>query len=154
MVSQKEIISTRYEDASVRLCLFLKQIVPCLFNDVTKKFTLVLCFIFIPLFQKKYIGEFIKREYQVGRSEEYYFDHSVDYIADATHQGNKTRYLNHSLKPNIEARHQFVNGEKKIAFYAKQDIPAQTEVRHIYIHIHSQFNVFVYFLSFFGRFCL
>jgi len=118
-------------------------------------FTLVLCFsfIFIPLFKKKYIGEFIKREYQVGRSEEYYFDHSVDYIADATHQGNKTRYLNHSLKPNIEARHQFVNGEKKIAFYAKQDIPAQTEVRYIYIYIQFQFLMFCLFF-FFGHFCL
>ena len=48
---------------------------------------------------------------------------------DATHQANKTRYLNHSLSPNIEARHIFVNGQKRIAFYAKHDIPAQTEVR-------------------------
>lgn len=78
---------------------------------------------------KQYIGEFIKREYQLGRSEEYYFDNSDDYITDATHQGNKTRYLNHSLSPNIEARHRFVNGEKRIAFYAKQDILAQAEVR-------------------------
>ena len=76
----------------------------------------------------EYIGEFIKREYQLGRSEEYYFDHSDDYIIDATHQGNKTRYLNHSLTPNIEARHRFVNGEKRIAFFAKQDISARTEV--------------------------
>jgi SET domain-containing protein len=37
--------------------------------------------------------------------------------------------LNHSLSPNIEARHRFVNGEKRIAFYAKQDILAQAEVR-------------------------
>ena len=76
----------------------------------------------------EYIGEFIKCEYQEGRSEEYYFDHSDDYIMDATHQGNKTRYLNHSLTPNIEASHRFVNGEKRVAFYAKQDIPSQTEV--------------------------
>lgn len=79
----------------------------------------------------QYIGELIKREHQLGRTEEYYFDHSDDYITDATHQGNKTRYLNHSLTPNIEARHRFVNGEKRIAFYAKHDIPAQSEVRDI-----------------------
>ena len=68
----------------------------------------------------------------MGRSEEYYFDHSDDYIIDATHQGNKTRYLNHSLTPNIEANHRFVNGEKRIAFYAKHDIPAQTELFYSY----------------------
>ena len=86
-------------------------------------------FICLFFFAQKYIGEFIKREYQLERSEEYYFDHSDDYIIDATHQGNKTRYLNHSLTPNIKARNRFVNGEKRIAFYAKQDVPAQSEVR-------------------------
>jgi len=80
----------------------------------------------------EYIGEFVKREYQEGRSDEYYFDHSDDYIMDATHQANKTRYLNHSLSPNIEARHIFVNGQKRIAFYAKHDIPAQTELFYSY----------------------
>jgi len=80
----------------------------------------------------EYIGEFLKCEYQEGRSEEYYFDHSDDYIMDATHQGNKTRFLNHSLTPNIEASHRFVNGEKRVAFYAKQDIPAQTELFYSY----------------------
>mmetsp|Transcript_16736 Transcript_16736/g.45915 ORF Transcript_16736/g.45915 Transcript_16736/m.45915 type:complete len:936 (-) Transcript_16736:389-3196(-) len=80
----------------------------------------------------EYIGEFIKRDHEVNRSQEYYFDHSDDYVIDATYQGNKTRFLNHSQTPNIEAKHRFVNGEKRVAFYAKQDIPAQTELFYSY----------------------
>ena len=48
---------------------------------------------------------------------------------DATKQGNKTRYLNHSTRPNVTARTHFVNGEYRITFYSKHNIPAQTEVR-------------------------
>lgn len=80
----------------------------------------------------EYIGEFIKREHEVNRTQEYYFDHSDDYVIDATYQGNKTRFLNHSQTPNIEAKHRFVNGEKRVAFYAKQDIPPQTELFYSY----------------------
>lgn len=80
----------------------------------------------------EYVGEFIKRENEEKRTNEYYFDHSDDYVVDATYQGNKTRFLNHSLTPNTEARHRFVNGEKRIAFYAINDIPAQSELFYSY----------------------
>jgi len=80
----------------------------------------------------EYIGEFIKRENETNRSQEYYFDHSDDYVVDATHQGNKTRFLNHSLTPNIEAKNRFVNGEKRVAFFARRDIPAQAELYYSY----------------------
>ena len=78
---------------------------------------------------QKYIGEFINLDLELERDTGYYFDHSNEYDIDAIDQGNKTRFMNHSTTPNLEAKHKFVNGEKRIAFYAIEDIPAQSEVR-------------------------
>merc|ERR1712238_52760 len=77
----------------------------------------------------EYIGELVKEE---GPNTAYYFDHSEDYAMDASRQGNKTRYLNHSKTPNLECRSHFMNGEKRIPFYAKKDIPAQSELFYSY----------------------
>ena len=38
------------------------------------------------------------------------------------------RFANHSSRPNLEPKVMFVNGEHRIAMYALEDIPAQSEL--------------------------
>jgi histone-lysine N-methyltransferase EZH2 len=63
------------------------------------------------------------------RNQTYLFDLSTDYAVDALRKGNKTRFINHSSNPNIAPRLLTVNGDFRIGFFAKTNIPAQSEVR-------------------------
>ena len=62
------------------------------------------------------------------RNQTYLFDLSVDYAVDALRKGNKTRFINHSSSPNIIPKLCVVNGDYRIGFYAKENIPPQNEV--------------------------
>jgi SET domain-containing protein len=68
----------------------------------------------------------------VERERNYLFEYTKDYVADAVRQGNKTRFMNHSLTPNVRGAVYLVNGVKRIGFFAIRDIPAQAEVRSIF----------------------
>lgn len=47
---------------------------------------------------------------------------------DATKIGNKSRFINHSRNPNLDAKNILVNGEMRIAFFAKKDIKKDEEL--------------------------
>jgi len=47
---------------------------------------------------------------------------------DAKYRGNKSRFINHSNKPNVYSDYKYCNGEIYIAFYALKDIPPGTEL--------------------------
>ena len=61
------------------------------------------------------------------RNQTYLFDMTTDYAVDALRKGNKTRFINHSSAPNLVPRMCVVNGDFRIGFFAKFDIPAQSE---------------------------
>jgi hypothetical protein len=84
----------------------------------------------------EYVGEVISQEEaerrgriydKVNRS--YLFNLSSDYAVDAARKGNKTRFINHSSKPNCCPRLIAVNGFIRIGIYAIEDIEAQSEVK-------------------------
>jgi histone-lysine N-methyltransferase EZH2 len=58
----------------------------------------------------------------------YLFEISSDYCVDSLRKGNKTRFMNHSPKPNVNVRMTLLNGDLRIAFCAMKEIPAETEV--------------------------
>ncbi|KAK7462696.1 hypothetical protein VKT23_007284 [Stygiomarasmius scandens] len=49
-------------------------------------------------------------------------------ILDAAALGNETRYLNDSKRPNCDARHYLVNGERRISFITNKKVPAGKEL--------------------------
>ena len=86
-------------------------------------------------FVHEYLGEVISQEEaerrgciydKVNRS--YLFNLASDYVVDASRKGNKTRFFNHSSKPNCETKMVTVNGDPRIGLYAKCDIEAQSEL--------------------------
>jgi len=85
---------------------------------------------------KQYVGEYLSeaetaKRKSDGQSMTYLFDLPGNHCIDAIRQGNITRYFNHKFekeKPNVCARVKIVNGDPRIAFYAKRDIPAGTEM--------------------------
>ena len=88
----------------------------------------------------QYLGEVIPQEEAERRGKEYdernqtyLFDLSTDYAVDAWHKGNKTRFINHSNTPNVFPKLCVVNGDFRIGFFAKVNIPAQSEVRLCYV---------------------
>jgi [histone H3]-lysine4 N-trimethyltransferase SETD1 len=53
-------------------------------------------------------------------------------IIDATHYGNKARYLNHSCDSNCRARVVDIDGKKKIMIYTIRDIRKDEELTYDY----------------------
>ena len=73
----------------------------------------------------KYVGDAAKLR---AGEKKYYFKFCMGLDIDSEKEGNKTRYINHSTNPNLCQQYIYVNGEKKIAFYAIRDIYAQEEL--------------------------
>jgi len=89
----------------------------------------------------EYVGEKIRekvadiREKQYekeGFGDCYMFKLDSDYVIDASFMGNQARFLNHSCQPNCGSKIIRVNNERKIVFYAKQDINIGTEITYDY----------------------
>jgi SET domain-containing protein len=77
------------------------------------------------------VGEIINDDVADARRGHYLFNLiNSEYTIDGLRYGNKTRFINHSeARPNVIVKTLYVNNEPRIAFYAKRDIPAGTEVR-------------------------
>lgn len=58
----------------------------------------------------------------------YLFEVNKKYVLDATLKGNKSRFVNHSHRPNCHPRFKLVNGDYRIGIYAKYDIQAGEEL--------------------------
>ena len=84
-------------------------------------------------------------------NQNYLFTLTKDYLVDAWNRGNKTRFMNHSNTPNVLQKLHMVNGDFRIGFFAKENIKAQSEVRHSYydtglLACHSNLLVTLLFL--------
>mmetsp|Transcript_9861 Transcript_9861/g.22066 ORF Transcript_9861/g.22066 Transcript_9861/m.22066 type:complete len:849 (-) Transcript_9861:157-2703(-) len=86
-------------------------------------------------FVHEYVGEVISQEEAERRgriydklNRSYLFNMSSDYVVDASRKGNKTKYANHSSKPNCYTKTVMVNGDSRIGLFAKCDVEAQSEL--------------------------
>ncbi|KAG9299936.1 hypothetical protein G9A89_009664 [Geosiphon pyriformis] len=89
----------------------------------------------------EYVGEVIRqsvadhreRRYaQEGVGGSYLFRIDDDTFIDATKKGNIARFINHSCAPNCTAKVITLEGQKKIAIYAKRDIQVDEEITYDY----------------------
>ena len=89
----------------------------------------------------EYVGEKIrnkvadKREIvyeQNGVGDCYLFRLDKEYIIDATYNGNKARYLNHSCDANCSAKIINAQGQKHIIISANRPIKANDELTYNY----------------------
>ncbi|CAB9499941.1 36 and H4 lysine-20 specific [Seminavis robusta] len=95
-------------------------------------------------FVHEYLGELISQEEGDRRGHlydknghNYLFNLTEDKLIDAAHKGNKLRFGNSKDPPNLEAKKLVVNGNLKIAFFAREDIPAQGE---LFVHYGETFT--------------
>jgi histone-lysine N-methyltransferase EZH2 len=86
-------------------------------------------------FIHEYVGELINQEvaekrgqFDDAKNRSYLFNLTSDYVLDACRVGNKTRFINHSDKPNVETRNVFVNGDQHVAMFALEHIDAEEEL--------------------------
>lgn len=86
-------------------------------------------------FIHEYVGEMITQEvaekrgqFDDAKDRSYLFNLTSDFVLDACRIGNKTRFINHSNKPNVETRTVFVNGDQHIGFFALEHIQAEEEL--------------------------
>jgi len=89
----------------------------------------------------EYIGEIVRsvvgdlreaRYERQGIGSSYMFRINEEYIIDATKNGNRARFINHSCDPNCYAKVINVLGEEKIVIYAKKDIEMGQEISYDY----------------------
>jgi len=98
-------------------------------------------------FIHEYVGEIISQEeaerrgqfYDI-RNRSFLFNLCSDHAIDGNNKGNKTRFINHSSKPNCSTKTFFVNGDYRIGLYANQDIGAQSELFFDYRYSESMDN--------------
>ncbi|XP_010527027.1 PREDICTED: histone-lysine N-methyltransferase ASHH3 isoform X2 [Tarenaya hassleriana] len=57
-----------------------------------------------------------------GETNFYLCEINRDMVIDATHKGNKSRYINHSCNPNTEMQKWIIDGETRIGIFATRDI--------------------------------
>ena len=73
------------------------------------------------------------KEYAREKNKHYYFMAlKSDAIIDATHQGNISRFINHSCDPNSETQKWTVNGDLRIGFFIKRSLKAGEELTFDY----------------------
>ncbi|KAK1257367.1 Histone-lysine N-methyltransferase ASHH3 [Acorus gramineus] len=89
----------------------------------------------------EYVGEVIddktceERLWEMKRRGEtnfYLCEINRDMVIDATHKGNKSRYINHSCQPNTEMQKWRINGETRIGIFATCDIKKGEELTYDY----------------------
>ncbi|CAH8620317.1 unnamed protein product [Heterobilharzia americana] len=85
----------------------------------------------------EYVGEVIdfsefrrriRRYERLGHAHHYFMAVESDRFIDAGSKGNWARFVNHSCEPNCVTQKWSVDGEIRIGFFAKEDIPAGQEV--------------------------
>ncbi|TMW63836.1 hypothetical protein Poli38472_002777 [Pythium oligandrum] len=83
----------------------------------------------------EYIGEMVSQEEAERRgtiydklNRSYLFNLDTETVVDATRKGNKTRFINHSSKPNCYSRIVNINSDYRIGIYALRDIEPHTEL--------------------------
>jgi hypothetical protein len=89
----------------------------------------------------EYVGEVIseaqscerlERQQHEGDSHFYMFKVNQSMVIDATHQGNLSRFVNHSCDPNCEAAKWQVGRRLRVGIYALRDIACGEELTYNY----------------------
>uniref|UniRef100_K3X6N2 Uncharacterized protein n=1 Tax=Globisporangium ultimum (strain ATCC 200006 / CBS 805.95 / DAOM BR144) TaxID=431595 RepID=K3X6N2_GLOUD len=96
----------------------------------------------------EYIGEMVSHEEAERRgaiydklNRSYLFNLDSGTVVDSTRKGNKTRFINHSSKPNCFAKIMNVNSDFRIGLYALQDLEPHTELFFDYRYDQEFHNV-------------
>ncbi len=90
-------------------------------------------------FLGEYTGLVCKQRWFKKIKNNYCFDYTFvsgsfnsPYLIDAKGQGNHTRFINHSSRPNLESSSVLCDGVMHIILYATQDIAAGTQLAYDY----------------------
>lgn len=90
-------------------------------------------------FLGEYTGLVCKQRWVKKIKNNYCFDYTFvsgsfnsPYLIDAERQGNHTRFINHSSRPNLESSSVLCDGVMHIILYATQDIAAGTQLAYDY----------------------